>query len=74
MTDSVAVSIESVNLGAEVRALAEHVRQLRTRVETDAGLARGSLLDELCTLDAATRHLRDTRDAVLVQVRARGVS
>lgn len=74
MTDSAAVSIESVSLGAEVKALAEHVRRLRAHIDANADLARGSLLDELCTLDDATRHLRDARDAVLVQVRARGVS
>jgi len=74
MTDSAAVSIESVSLSAEVSALAEHVRELQAHVEANADLARGSLLDELCTLNDAVRHLRDTRDAVLVQVRNRGVS
>ncbi|HET9144181.1 hypothetical protein [Actinophytocola sp.] len=74
MTDSAAVSIDSVSLGAEVKALAEHVRELRERIAASADQARGPLLDELCTLDDAARDLRDARDAVLVQVRVRGVS
>lgn len=61
-------------LGAEVKSLAEHVRALRERVEAAATSAPGSLLDELCTLDEAARHLRDARDAVLVQARVRGNS
>lgn len=61
-------------LGAEVKSVADHVRALRERVEAAATTAPGSLLDELCTLDEAARHLRDARDAVLVQARIRGNS
>lgn len=64
----------AVALGAEVKAVAEHVRALRERVEAAATSAPGPLLDELCTLDEASRHLRDARDAVLVQARVRGSS
>ena len=67
-------NVETATLGAEVKAVAEHVRALRTRVEAAAASAPGPLLDELCTLDDAARHLRDARDAVLVQARRRGNS
>jgi hypothetical protein len=67
-------AIETATLGAEVKAVAEHVRALRARVEAAATSAPGALLDELCTLDDAARHLRDARDAVLVQARLRGNS
>lgn len=67
-------AVETATLGAEVKSVAEHVRALRERAEAAAAEAQGSLLDELCTLDEAARHLRDARDAVLVQARLRGNS
>lgn len=67
-------AVGTVTLGAEVTSVAEHVRALRERIEAAATSAPGSLLDELCTLDEAARHLRDARDAVLVQARLRGNS
>lgn len=70
----VAASVESATLGAEVKSLAEYVRTLRERIEAAAASAPGSLLDELCTLNDASRDLRDARDAVLVQARMRGNS
>jgi hypothetical protein len=67
-------TVETATLNAEVKSLAEHVRALRDRVEAAAASAPGPLLDELCTLADAARHLRDARDAVLVQARVRGNS
>lgn len=66
--------VEATTLGVEVEAVAEHVRALRQRVEAVAAVTPGTLLNELCTLDEAARHLRDARDAVLVQARLRGNS
>jgi hypothetical protein len=65
---------EAATLDAEVKSVAECVRILRERVEAAATSAPGSLLDELRTLDAAVRNLREARDAVLVQARVRGSS
>jgi len=59
---------------AKIRAAQDQLSQIRHRLGMNFVHNNGDLLPELAELDLAERDLRTVRDAVLVEVRGRGVS